>query len=94
MADNGPGGGYWGTCWSYGNIGIVSEKLQTFRSKERARREFAAKSEGVWAKNGGVWAKNAFCRLKANFRWQRKIHQQTVVQHERWQIDANFIFVE
>ena len=25
------------------NIGIVSEKLQTFRSKERARREFDGK---------------------------------------------------
>ena len=73
MADNGPGGGYWGTCRSYGNIGIVSEKLQTFQSKERARREFVAKSEGVWAKNGGVWAKTAFCGQKAMFLWAKKI---------------------
>ena len=61
-------------CQSYGNVGIVSEKLQTFWSKERARRDFVAKSEGVWAKNWGVWAKNAFGGQKANFRGQRKMH--------------------
>ena len=44
------------------------------RSKERARRDFVAKNEVVWAKNAGVWAKNAFCGQKMNFRRQRKIH--------------------
>ena len=39
----GPGGWYGGTCWSSGNVGIVSEELQTFRSKELARREFVGK---------------------------------------------------
>ena len=39
----GPGSGYVGTCRSPGNVGIVSEELQTFRSKERARREFVGK---------------------------------------------------
>ena len=51
-----------GSCWSHGNVGIVSEKLQTFRSKERARRDFVAK-------NGGFWAKTAF-------RGQRKMHHK------------------
>ena len=31
------------TCRSHGNVGVVSEKLQTFRSKEHARREFVGK---------------------------------------------------
>ena len=37
MARVGPGGGYErGTCRSgRGNVGIVSEQLQTFQSKER-----------------------------------------------------------
>ena len=32
-----------GMCQSYGNIVTVSKKLQTFRSKERARKEFVGK---------------------------------------------------
>ena len=35
--------GIGGMCRSHGNVGIVSEKLQTFRSKERAWREFVGK---------------------------------------------------
>ena len=44
-AGGGGGGGagragwrVWGDVWSRGNFGIVSEQLQTFRSKERTRR--------------------------------------------------------
>ena len=61
-----------GTCRSHGNVGIVSEKLQTFRSKERARREFVAKIGGVCAKIGGVWAKIAFCGKKLIFVGKKK----------------------
>ena len=61
------GGGYGrGTCLSRGNVGIVSEELQTFRSKERARREFVGeKNGGVWEKNGGSGKRRHF--VKANF---------------------------
>ena len=41
-----------------GNVGIVSEELWTFRSKERAR------GVKLWAKNEGVWAKIAFLWAK------------------------------
>ena len=35
--------GMLGECRSHGNVGIVFEKLQTFQSIERARREFVGK---------------------------------------------------
>ena len=57
------GGGGEGACRCPGNVGNVSEKIQTFRSKERARIGsvliLLAKKERVWA--GGIWTKNAFC---------------------------------
>ena len=63
------GGG--GTCRCAGNVGNVSEKLQTFRSKERAQIGFVGKERGVWAKKEGVWAKNAFCG-KSEVLWANK----------------------
>ena len=67
------GGGYGrGTCLSRGNVGIVSEELQTFRSKERARREFVGKEWGGLGKEWGFWKKKAFC--KSEFLWKRKMH--------------------
>ena len=57
----GPGSGYRGvTCRSLGSVEIVSEKLQTFRSKEYVRREFVGKD--WW-----VWAKIVFCGQKEIF---------------------------
>ena len=53
-----------GTCRSHGNVGIVSEKLQTFRSKERARREFVGKD---WGSLGKDWG-SLFFWQKAHFR--------------------------
>ena len=73
-----PGGRYGGgedrpEGRSHGNVGIVSRKLQTFRSKERARRDFVVKNEGsgpsgqrmgglgkeciLWSKSQYLWAK-------------------------------------
>ena len=44
-----------GACRCAGNIGNVSEKLQTFRSKERARIGFVCKErEGVGKEGGGL----------------------------------------
>ena len=59
----------WGTFWSHGNVGMVSEELQTFPSKERARREFVGKEWGPWEKNREV------CILweKSEFLWEKKI---------------------
>ena len=67
------GSGYGrGTCLSRGNVGIVSEKLQTFRSKERARREFVAKSEGLGKESGGL-GKECILWAKIEFLWAKKI---------------------
>ena len=60
----GPGG----TCSCDGNVENVSEKLQMFRSKERARRAFVVQERGGLGKDGGgVWAKDAFCAKKLIF---------------------------
>ena len=50
-----------GTCRSRGTVWIVSEALRTFRSKERARREFVGgleKEWGVLEKSGKLEEKN------------------------------------
>ena len=42
-----------GTCRCARNVGNVSEKLQTFQSKENRQIVFMVKKEGVWAKKEG-----------------------------------------
>ena len=67
-------GGGGGACRSHGNVGIVSEKLQTFRSKERARKEFVGKEWGGLGKDWGGLGKDCILWIKANFRGQKKMH--------------------
>ena len=58
------------TCQSHGNVGIVSEKLQTFRSKERAQREFVVND---WGGSG----QDCILLSKSKFSWQRKMHHSS-----------------
>ena len=67
----GPGrarGGEGGTCKCPGNVGNVSEKLQTLWSKERARIGFVVKKRGGLGKDArGVWERNVFYGKKLIF---------------------------
>ena len=69
----GPGGGYGGTCQpeSHGNIGIVSEKLQTFRSKEFVGKDWGGLGKDWWGlgKDCILWAQIEFSWATKNASW-------------------------